>query len=361
MKLSVEANVLKSALNAVKNSVGKGDMPILSTVLITPGEDTLKIQAFNGVQATVKSIPCDFFDGEKRAIAVNHDLITKIVSKLSDILELTVNEEGTQLEFRNDSCEFQLNLNDADEFPELPVLDEDGTGFDWEAAAPIFASVVPVASIDLSKQVLTGVSLREVDGVTELAATDSHRLIVMQLGELITNESIVIPRELVNAVLSAFKGESVVSLAHKDNLIKFSSETTTVVGFSIAGDFPAYERLIPTNFQQELTIGAKDLLEAIDLVAPLSATNNLVVSLTISEANDSVKLETRSDIGHAQSEVGAGNIKQDLEIAFNQKYLQNGLKGLDGEFQLKLNSWNQPALIVSQNYTYLIMPLQLRK
>lgn len=55
---------------------------------------------------------------------------------------------------------------------------------------------------------------------------------------------------------------------------------------------------------------------------------------------------------------------EDLDIAFNVKYLSDGLKTMASqEVQLQLNSATMPAVlspVSGQHMTYLIMPIQIR-
>ena len=70
------------------------------------------------------------------------------------------------------------------------------------------------------------------------------------------------------------------------------------------------------------------------------------------------------DIGNAEQSLPAQIMGEDIEIAFNIKYLLDGLKALRAaEIKMQLNEWNQPVIfspLGGMKMTYLVMPVQIR-
>ena len=68
--------------------------------------------------------------------------------------------------------------------------------------------------------------------------------------------------------------------------------------------------------------------------------------------------------GHAQDSMAAQIIGDEIELAFNVRYLLDGLKALPStEIQMQLNEATQPVIFTplgGVKMTYLVMPVQLR-
>ena len=106
------------------------------------------------------------------------------------------------------------------------------------------------------------------------------------------------------------------------------------------------------------------LLSSLELVAVLAQKNN-IVKFTLDSANNELILSVEAqDIGSATQSLPAEIIGEDVDIAFNIKYLMDGLKALSAtDIKMQLNEWNQPVIFTPLNgslMTYLVMPVQIR-
>jgi DNA polymerase-3 subunit beta len=70
------------------------------------------------------------------------------------------------------------------------------------------------------------------------------------------------------------------------------------------------------------------------------------------------------EVGSAQESIPAQITGESIDIAFNVKYLMDGLKAFKGnEIQMQLNEATQPVIFTplgELKMTYLVMPVQLR-
>ncbi|MEB3211858.1 MAG: DNA polymerase III subunit beta, partial [Leptolyngbyaceae bacterium] len=70
------------------------------------------------------------------------------------------------------------------------------------------------------------------------------------------------------------------------------------------------------------------------------------------------------DVGSGKESIAAQISGEDLDIAFNVKYLLEGLKAFDSaEVQLQFNTATSPAVATplgGVKMTYLVMPVQIR-
>ena len=383
MKIVCASNDLKNNLSLVSRAVPSRPEPaVLGNVLISADETKQKVSlvAFDGNLGIETSFNAEV--NESGSITLPARLLNDIVSRLPEIeITLDVIEDGANFitTISSTSGQFQLTGIDAAEFPQLPRV-ETGETIELPIAAlnQGLGGCLFAASNELSKQVLTGVHLKTQGNgrdVLEFAATDSHRLAVVAT-DLNAEEAeaeinlpqlaVTIPakalRELEKIVGDATSGR--VKVSFDSQVMVFESGDRLLTTTKIAGDYPAYEQLIPSNFEREVILDRKRLLNSLELVAVLAQKNNLVKFSINNNQSELIVSADAQDIGNAKQSMSAEIMGDDIEIAFNIKYLMDGLKALSTtEIKMQINQWNQPVIfspLGGLNMTYLVMPVQIR-
>jgi DNA polymerase-3 subunit beta len=134
---------------------------------------------------------------------------------------------------------------------------------------------------------------------------------------------------------------------------------------TLEGQYPAYRQLIPRQFQREITIERRQILSAVERIAVLADQKNNIVKFSIDSVNQrlAVSVETQ-DVGNGQESMSAEISGNSIEIAFNVKYLIDGLKALStSHIQMQMNEANSPVILTplgGRKMIYLIMPVQIR-
>jgi DNA polymerase-3 subunit beta len=133
---------------------------------------------------------------------------------------------------------------------------------------------------------------------------------------------------------------------------------------TLEGKYPDYRLLIPKQFQRQITLDRKQLLTALERIAVLSDQTNLV-KFSINSSKQSIDISVDSqDRGSGREGLNAQISGEDLDIAFNIKYLMDGLKTLPTqEITISLNGPLEPVILTplgGVKMTYLVMPVQLR-
>ena len=384
MKIVCASNDLKNNLSLVSRAVPSRPEPaVLGNVLISADETKQKVSlvAFDGNLGIETSFNAEV--DESGSITLPARLLNDIVSRLPEIeitLDVLDNRENFITTISSTSGQFQLTGIDAAEFPQLPSV-EGGKTIELPIAAlnQGLGGCLFAASNELSKQVLTGVHLKTqgngAGDVLEFAATDSHRLAVVatELNAEEAEAQIDLPQLAVTIPAKALRElERIVGDASSDRVkvsfdsqvMVFESGDRLLTTTKIAGNYPAYEQLIPNSFEREVILDRKRLLNSLELVAVLAQKNNIVKFSINSDRSELVVSADAQDIGNAKQSMSAEIIGDDIEIAFNIKYLMDGLKALSTtEIKMQLNQWNQPVIfspLGGFNMTYLVMPVQIR-
>jgi len=324
------------------------------------------------------------------SITLPAKLLSEIVARLPDgDLSLAIDSTADSGEsfvatITSDSGRFQIRGLSAQEFPTLPTV---------EAVTPLMLPVVALrgglsgtlfaASTDETKQVLTGVHLKGTVDSLEFAATDGHRLAVVETPTQIVGEAgeeiiqgssledfaVTIPakalRELERMVASRQDSE-LISLYVDDTQIVFELGGQRLTSRKLEGAYPAYHQLIPRQFSRTVTLERKRLLGGLERVSVLADQKSNLVKFSLLTTENVLQLSVEAqDLGNARESLTAEIAGEAGEIAFNGKYLLDGLKALSApDIQMSLNEANQPVIfspLGGLKMIYLVMPVQITR
>lgn len=389
MKLVCTQSDLNTNLSLVSRAVpSRPTHPVLGNVLLTADADTqqVRLTAFDlslGIQTSFAAQV--EVDGEMTLPA---KLLNDIVSRLpegeitlEDITEEATSEQACNRLLVTLTCasgRYQVRGMDAQEFPELPQVEaEVAIELPVEAVSEGLRGTLFSTSADETKQVLTGVHLTLKSDSIEFAATDGHRLAVVQTpnpstqgakqGQQSPLEFTLPARALreLERMLIVRQASEAIALHFEQGQAVFQGGDHRLTSRTLEGQYPAYRQLIPRSFSRQLTIDRRKLLGAVERIAVLADQKNNVVKFSIDSTNQHLSLAVEAqDVGSGQESMDAEISGDSLDIAFNVKYLIDGLKALPtSDIQIQMNAANTPVILTplgGAKMTYLIMPVQLR-
>ena len=376
MKLVCSQAELSSSLQLVSRAVAaRPTHPVLANVLLTAdaGTGRLSLTGFDlslGIQTSLNASVAT-----SGAITLPARLFGEIVSRMPADSPITLScEDGSeQVELTSLSGSYQMRGMPADDFPELPLA-QAGTPIklDPEVLIKGLRATLFASSGDEAKQLLTGVHLGLDQNGLECAATDGHRLAVLRLQNASSSEAeldVTVParslREL-ERLLSSRGGSDAVSLFCDRGQVVFQWADQVLTSRSLDGTYPNYRQLIPESFGRQLQVDRKGLLSALERVAVLADQHNNVVKLTSDPAAGQLSISADAqDVGSGSEAIGAQVSGDAIQIAFNVRYVLEGLKAMGCEqVQLQCNAPTTPVVLAPQDdssFTYLVMPVQIRQ
>ncbi len=375
MKLVCSQSEFSSSLQLVSRAVAsRPTHPVLANVLLTAdaGTGRLSLTGFDLNLGIQTSLPASV-EGSG-AITVPARLLGEIVSRLSadSPITLTVAEGGEQVELTSLSGSYQMRGMPAEDFPDLPLV-QSGQPIRLEADALVkgLRATLFASSGDEAKQLLTGVHLHlDADGL-ECAATDGHRLAVLRLAHAADAGgepfAVTVParslREL-ERLLSGRQSEEPLALFCDRGQVVFLWADQVLTSRSLDGTYPNYRQLIPESFSRTIAVDRRALVAALERVAVLADQHNNVVKLS-TEATGQLLIEADAqDVGSGSEAVAAVIDGDPVQIAFNVRYLLDGLKAMAAEqVVLHCNAPTTPAVLRAVEdaaFTYLVMPVQIR-
>ena len=388
MKLVCSQAELNASLQLVSRAVAtRPTHPVLANVLLTAdaGTGRLSLTGFDLSLGIQTSLPAAV--ETSGAITLPAKMFGEIVARLAtdSPISLSCPEGEEQLELTNLSGSYRMRGMPADDYPDLPLA-QSGTPIRFHAEALVkgLRATLFASSPDENKQLLTGVHLRLDGEGLECAATDGHRLAVQRLSHAVDaaacpvagaastdgeDFAVTVParslREL-ERILSGRGSQEPLSLFCERGQVVVLSADQVLTSRSLDGTYPNYRQLIPPSFQRRLVLDRRAFIAALERVAVLADQHNNVVKISADPAAGTATIQADAQDVGSGSESLAATIEGDaIEIAFNVRYLLDGLKAMGSDqVVLQCNAPTTPAVLApvgaDEAFTYLVMPVQIR-
>ncbi|MCP9825607.1 DNA polymerase III subunit beta [Synechococcus sp. EJ6-Ellesmere] len=379
MKLVCSQAELSASLQLVSRAVAsRPTHPVLANVLLTAdaGTGRLSLTGFDLSLGIQTSLPASV--ESSGTITLPSRLFGEIVARLSSDSPISLScEEGQeQVELTSRSGSYQMRGLSAEDFPDLPLV-QTGTPLRLQPDALVkgLRATLFASSGDEAKQLLTGVHLGLADQDLECAATDGHRLSVLRLEKAFSGAedgsepfAVTVParslREL-ERLLSACSSDDPVSLYCDRGQVVFLWADQVLTSRSLDRTYPNYRQLIPDRFSRTLELDRRGFVQALERVAVLADQHNNVVKLSSDPASGQLHISADAqDVGSGSEDLPAVISGDPIEIAFNVRYMLDGLKAMTPErVELRCNAPTTPAVLTSAQdptFTYLVMPVQIR-
>ena len=365
---------LNTHLSIVSRAVpSRPNKPVLANILVKVDDDTQRITltSFDETLGIQTSFSAHVEAGG--VLTVPAKLLGDIVAKLPpEDLDFSQSATETVITLTCSAGEYQVRGMDATDYPNLPLV-EDGQVASVSADSILegLRGSLFATSSDETKQVLTGVHVVAEPETLEFAATDGHRLAVVQSADdsgIDLAINVTVPgkalREL-ERLLQAYQGTEPIALRFDPTQVVFELGHQRITTRLLEGAYPNYRQLIPPKFERQLTVDRKQLMAALERIGVLADQRNNIVKLSISGRGQTLALSVEAqEVGSGREEMSAQVTGDDLDIAFNVRYLLEGLRALpSSEIQLQCSSATSPAILTPVSglqMTYLVMPVQIR-
>ena len=378
MNFTINRSAFISQLNNVLRAISsKTTIPILTGLKMVVNEDNIVLTGSNS-DITIESVISandannDLTIEDTGAIVLPARFFSDIVKKLPDkkvTIEVT---SGFQADITSGSAKFQINGQDAENFPHLPEIE---TNKSVTLPNDILKEVIRQTVIAVSKQesrpILAGVHMTLKDGVLTAVATDSHRLaqrkVVLENIDNGIDFDVIIPgksMEELSGMISDVHED--VQMQVTENQVLFIFGNTHFYSRLLEGNYPETSQLIPQTADTTVELEAGTFLSSIERASLLShESRNDVVKLSLKPSENLVRISGDSpDIGTVEEEVVTSALDgNDLEISFNPNYMKDALRSF-GQATIKMSFTSplRPFTLVptedQENFVHLITPVR---
>jgi DNA polymerase-3 subunit beta len=209
--------------------------------------------------------------------------------------------------------------------------------------AEALSRVLPFTATDDDRPVLTCVNFTAKDGKLTLVSADGFRLVVTSLDYDDGEGQALINRDELKGIANALQKAKRARVSFDGDDIKTLTIDTELIRYkwaSLEGNFPDYEKLIPTEFS---TFAHFDTVEAIKAVSSLKAiSDSKAYPIDLTTGDGKLVMANPDDKG--QAELSADTDGEAVKIRVDGKYLADALKACGGMVELKLTNGVSPPL-----------------
>lgn len=365
MELSVtQENFTKALSNVGRVASSKTGLPILSNILLRTDGNRLLVAATNLEIASTHLIGAKIVT--PGSITVPARLISDFVSSLpKGTVELKVKD--SHLHVTSGSYSSIINGVIADEFPELPTIDETSTiqysinTIDFKQAV---SQTVITSSSDSTRPVLTGVYWHSFEGHLYLAATDGYRLSERRLVETKSEVAAIIPTSTLQEVLRTVTDDvGEIDMLFDETQVRFRVGESEITSRLIDGNYPDYRQLIPATSETNIVISASDFVRITKIAGLFARDSGGSVTLTADKEKKTLAIHSiASELGENTSSATA-EVSSDGQVTLNSRYLSEALSVVDGEtVEFRFSGKLAPCVLTEKkkdvNYKHIIMPLK---
>jgi DNA polymerase-3 subunit beta len=365
VKFRCERDVLVEALGTAGRATASrgGALPVLAGIKAELAGGTLTLTGHD-LELTISVDIREGVNGREDGSAVLPARLVSDVVRCLPAGAVEVEVDGDQARITAGRSEFTLRVFPVDEFPRLADPAGEGVTIDAAQLGDALKQVVPAASGDDARPILTGVLVSAEEGGLRLVATDSYRLAVRDLpGQnlLPEGQSVLVPSRALNDLTKVLSGVGELTLRLGERDASFEAGDVRLTTMLIEGDFPNYRGLIPTQHPNRMTVSREALLEGVRRVKLLAREATPVRLAMTSDGLDLVAVT--QDVGQAHESIDAKYEGSELTVAFNPDYLLQGIEVLPGdEVLIETVDSLKPALVRSPEhpeFLYLLMPVRV--
>ena len=371
MKLKIKQSILMEHLNyVIKGISSKNLIPILNCIKFELTNDGLYLMSTDNEIAIKTFIPKDKIDtidicGD---IVVSGKYIYEIIKKLPNEVINIEEVMESKLYINTSSSSFNLNCNNASDFPILELEDNKNP---IVISKKMFKSIINqtlfATSTQESRPALTGLNFKIEGNVLECVATDSYRLakkIINLNTEVIEKINIIIPTKNLYELVKLFNDdEGDLELHIFNNKIIFKFNSIIMMSRLVSGTYPDTSKLIPTEFSVTMKVLLHDLFNAIDRASLLTNESDKN-TIKLESCGDYIKLSSNiPEIGNVEEKVNLVDGEVDsFKIAFSSRYMMDALKAFEGdEVLLMFNGEVKPIIVrdsKNEDLIQLILPIR---
>jgi len=367
MKLVVLKNNLKDGLNAVERASSENNnLPILKNVLVKTFNNKIQLSATDLELAITNFVSGKII--EEGSITIPLNTLLTITNNINNE-KVNLESENNVLTFKTDNYEAKIQGLPEEEFPIIPKLENTDNYLQLSSEILKSSLLKVINSIQLSeiRPEIGGVLLDFQVTNLKLVGTDSFRLAEKTITErdFKSNFSkgfkIILPLKTAQEILRIMRGETV-SIFIDANQVLFKNEELEVISRLISGNYPDYEQIIPKSIETEMILEREHLISAVKLVSTFSNKTNDIKGV-LKEGKKSLEVYSSNQyLGENRYLVPVKSKGPGFEIAFNWRYLMDGLKNLEAkEIVLGINGEVRPAVLKNPNdpsYFYILMPIK---
>lgn len=360
----------KDILPAIQRVIGvverKQQFPILGNLLINAAEHTLQLTAANHeIELTTRCQPANIIQPERITLPARK--LLDVCRTLPEESELTFTLQEQRMVVQANNNRFSLTTLPAEQFPQFSLDKKEDLSIELSASAltNLLAKTAFAMAHQDARYYLNGTFLEFAGNKLTAVATDGHRLALswVPLEQFNLQHKLILPRKAVMELQRLLIEETgQIQIIVSDNFLQLTGQQFTFTTRLISGNFPPYQRVIPTKADKQLVIDRQLLQDLLARAAVLTNEKHRGVLLQLV----SNQLQLQANNGEQDQAEIIENVAyqgEEFAIGFNVSYVQDVLATIEQEqvelaFTTPMNSFLVQGVGIEQPI-YVIMPMRL--
>ncbi len=365
--LKTTQDTVLAALQSVAGIVERRHtLPILANVLIRKTGPQVQLTT-SDLEIQIRTSADLGGDDGNYGITVGARKLIDILRTMPGDQTISLEATGGKLILKGGKSRFTLQSLPAEDFPLVQESASFGPTFSvpQKTLKGLLNQVAFAMAVHDIRYYLNGILFVAEGTQLSLVATDGHRLAFASatLDVEVPKQEVILPRKTVlelQRLLSDKDGD--IAMQFANNQAKFSFEGMEFVTKLVEGKFPDYNRVIPKNHKNNLTLGRGALLQTLQRTAIMTSDKFKGVRLNLEPG----LLRVASN--NAEQEEAVDELDIDyggdaIEIGFNVTYLIDALTNMSQDMvKLELSDGNNSALITNpenEHFKYVVMPMRI--
>lgn len=333
MEIEVTCEKLSKALNNVSRiTTGKVTLPVLNNVKIKVQDKKVSLVTTNLDMAVIDYLPVS--SSKDGVITVPAKLLYEFVSILPKDSVIKISSKDSKVTVSTDKYSSVINGSPADDFPELPEIDEKSAVM-FRIGADEFKNginqVIVASSNDFNRPALTGVHFYTADKVLYIVAVDGYRLAKKKLVKNVQSDvKVTVPASSLQEVLRSISdGMEEVEVSFNDDLVRFRLGEVEIISKLIDAEYPNVDNLIPSSSEINLEANRDELIRITKLASLFARHGADDVIICETKAPNSFSIRSvANEYGENDSTIET-SVSQSGKIYVISHYLLDALNTID--------------------------------
>jgi DNA polymerase-3 subunit beta len=368
-----------STLQAVAGIVERRHtLPILANVLIRKKGPELELIT-SDLEIQIRTLAQLDGDEGDYAITVGAKKLGDILKSLPSDQTVSLTANQAKLTLQGGKSRFTLQTLPAEDFPLVQEAADFGPAFSvpQQTLKSLIQQVHFAMAVHDIRYYLNGILFVAEGNSLTLVATDGHRLALAQatLDVDMPKQEVILPRKTVLELQRLLKdgkdskgskdGDEApqqIEMRFAGNQAKFSFGGLEFVTKLVEGKFPDYNRVIPKNHKNHVTIGRATLLASLQRAAILTSEKFKGVRMNFAPGVLGIA-SSNAEQEEAKEELDIDYGGDSFEIGFNVGYLMDVLANMSQDMvTVSLQDSNSSALVTNpeiEGFKYVVMPMRI--
>ncbi len=356
-----------SVLQAVAGIVERRHtLPILANVLIRKTGSALQLTT-SDLEIQIRTTAELDGDAGDYTTTVGARKLVDILRTLPADQTVSLESSAAKLILKGGKSKFTLQTMAAEDFPLVQEAANFGPAFSvpQKTLKDLLGQVSFAMAVHDIRYYLNGILFVAEGKQLSLVATDGHRLAFASATLVIDvpKQEVILPRKTVTELQRLLSDtEGAIEMQFANNQAKFSFDGMEFITKLVEGKFPDYNRVIPKNHKNSITLGRSALLATLQRTAILTSDKFKGVRLNIDPGTLRVA-SNNAEQEEAVDELDIDYNGDSIEIGFNVTYLIDALTNMNQEMvKLELSDGNSSALFTipdNATFKYVVMPMRI--